>query len=149
MDMGILDDSTVFQENKDPEFELFHPGKQPRRRSSHNTLVDMDRVLTSSGLRIVSMNESESPGDSHSRGLLQPNSALLPEQRKSRSRSSSIATAVLIEPIALASTKPYGDQSSQHRYEFSDQVAISRDGVSDPQPSGSSSTLQDTKDNFF
>lgn len=149
MDMEILDDSTVFQENKDPEFEHFHPGEQPRRRSSHNTLVDIDGVLTSSGLRIVSMNGSESPGDSRSRGLLQAGSAFQTEQCKSRSRSSSMATAPPIEPIALASTKSSDDQSSQHRYEFSDQVAISRDDVSDPQPSGSSSELQDAKDNFF
>ncbi|KAF9385543.1 hypothetical protein CPB97_004727, partial [Podila verticillata] len=139
MDMEILDDSTVFQENKDPEFEHFHPGEQPRRRSRHNTLVNMDGVLTSSGLRIVSMNESESPGDSHSRDLLQADSALQPGQRKSRSRSSSMATAALIEPIALASTQSSNDQSSQHRYEFGDQKTISKDDVSDPQPSGSSS----------
>ncbi|KAF8929007.1 hypothetical protein BGZ52_002656, partial [Haplosporangium bisporale] len=149
MDMEILDDNAVFQENKDPEFEHFHPGEQPRRRSSHNTLVDMDSVLTSSGLGIASMNESESSWDSHSRGLLQADSAFQPEQRKSRSRSSSMATAALIELTALASTQSSNDQYSQYRYEFSDQVAISKDVVSDPQPSGSSSVLQDAKDNFF
>ncbi|KAG0022666.1 hypothetical protein BGZ81_008440 [Podila clonocystis] len=154
MDMEVLDDSTVFQENKNLEFQHFQPGEQPhRRRSSHNTLIDMGDVLTSSGLGITSESstagESIHPGNTYSRDLLQTDSIPQPEQRKSRSRSSSQATAVLIEPTTSNSTKVYENPVLKAPCVFNAHIGTSSNGASDPLPSGSNSALQDTKDNFF
>lgn len=153
MDMEVLDDSAVFQGNKDSDFQLFQPSKQSRRRrSSHNTLVDMDSVLTSGGLGIANMNEGDASGEMnlpsniYSKDRLQPGSAPQPEQRKPRSRSSSLATAVLMEPITTM--KPFEVPVSQAQCVFGIPGATSTNSASDPQPSGSCAP-QDAKDNFF
>ncbi|KAF9301111.1 hypothetical protein BGZ74_007092, partial [Mortierella antarctica] len=155
MDMEVLDDSTMFLENSDPDNQHFLPGEQPRRRrSSHNTLVEMDNIMASSGLGIANMNEGDACGDlnqpsnTYARDLLQPGSTPQPEQLKSRSRSSSQTTAVLIEPITSISEKVHENPTSRDQSAFDPHMATTS-GASDPQPSGSRSALQDAKDNFF
>ncbi|KAF9335673.1 hypothetical protein BG006_010927 [Podila minutissima] len=156
MDMEVLDDSTMFLENSDPDNQHFLPSEQPRRRrSSHNTLVEVDNIMASSALGIANMNEGDACGDlnqpsnTYARDLLQPGSTPQPEQRKSRSRSCSQTTEVLTEPITLISEKVHENPSSRDQCAFDPHMATLTSGASDPQPSRSRSALQDAKDNFF
>ncbi|KAG0032112.1 hypothetical protein BGZ82_006683 [Podila clonocystis] len=151
MDMEVLDDSIAFQENRNPEFQRLQPGEQPRRRrSSHNTLIDMSDILTSSGLGITSERSTAGkpvhPGNTYSRDLLQPDSTPQPERHKSRSWSSSEATAVLIEPTTSNS---HEDPVLKAQCVFDAHTCTSSNSASDQLPAGLNSALQDTKDNFF
>ncbi|KAF9422906.1 hypothetical protein BGZ94_008458 [Podila epigama] len=147
----ILDDNANFVESKDQTGLDECPGKQPRRRSSHNTLVDSsDNFLTSTGLGIVDMSDcsSQDTGRQDHPQTCPPlherrESSMTVEKRKARPRSSSQATAVLIEPASTdltathADFEPHSSKGNPNK-------------PSDPTPPSTlQSGLQDAKDNFL